>query len=195
LKHLAAVAAACSFLLFAPPLAHATSLNDARLGHGRAELVAQARHSQAVLDRLTAPQRRWRLALRHRSCWSHVPWSRRCDRARRKLIRHRRLLALSRHRLAALAPPVAHLAGWSCITNGAYPGAPHEGNGYNGPYVGPLGMTDPWAGYSSPGPDWHLTPVLVVYAIAEKVAAAHGFDPGWMSGQWPNTYPPCADRF
>jgi hypothetical protein len=89
----------------------------------------------------------------------------------------------------------SHVAGWSCITNGAYSGAPHEGNGYNGPYTGPLGMTDPWMGYSSPGSDWVHTPVGVVYAIAEKVAAQYGFSYSFMAHQWPNTYPPCAGYF
>jgi hypothetical protein len=90
---------------------------------------------------------------------------------------------------------VGHYSGWSCITNGAYPKAPHEGNGYNGSHTGPLGMTTPWAGYMPPGRDWVHSPVSAVYAIAEKVAAQHHWNYTWMQGQWPQTFPPCAGHF
>jgi hypothetical protein len=97
------------------------------------------------------------------------------------------------------APVINHWAGWSCITNGAHPGTPgdpHEGNGYNpAGYVGPLGMTTPWMGYSPTGSDWVHTPVAVVYSIAEKVSAKYGWSDVWMRGQWPRTYPPCARFF
>ncbi len=117
-------------------------------------------------------------------------------RPRRKLAAHRWLLDLAKGRLDRLYPVgPAHLAGWRCITNGAYPGAAHEGNGYNGSWTGPLGMTTPWAGYMPPGSDWVHSDPVAVYSIAEKVAAAHRFDPVWMRGQWPNTYPPCAGLF
>lgn len=102
---------------------------------------------------------------------------------------------------AVLHPRVSaasHYAGWSCITNGAHPGVPgdpHEGNGYNGSYVGPLGMTTPWAGHYPTGRDWVHTPISVVYAIAEQEAARHGFNYAWMRGQWPRTFPPCAGYF
>jgi hypothetical protein len=96
---------------------------------------------------------------------------------------------------AALHPAVSavsHYDAWACITDGAYPGAPHEGNGYNGLYTGPLGMTNPWSGYSG---DWVRMGRAAVYAIADRVAAAHGYNDAWMRGQWPQTYPPCADKF
>ena len=32
-------------------------------------------------------------------------------------------------------------------------------------------------------------------ALAEQVAAQHGWSYSWMAGQWPNTYPPCAGLF
>lgn len=94
-----------------------------------------------------------------------------------------------------LAARPAHYAGWNCITNGAYPGAPHEGNGYNGPYTGPLGMTTPWMGQYPPGRDWVHSPIVEVYKIAEKVMARTGFSYSAMKGQWPNTFPPCARYF
>lgn len=90
---------------------------------------------------------------------------------------------------------LSHYSGWACITNGAYPGGPHEGNGYNGAYSGPLGMTTPWLGHMPPGRDWVHASRRAVYAIAEREAAAHGFSYSFMRGQWPNTYPPCARLF
>jgi len=99
---------------------------------------------------------------------------------------------------AVLHPRVtasSHYTGWSCITNGAYPGAPHEGNGYNGSYVGPLGMTTPWAGHYPTGSDWVHTPLTVVYGYAEQEGARHGFADWWMRQQWPRTYPPCSGFF
>lgn len=96
-------------------------------------------------------------------------------------------------RAAATRP--AHLAGWLCIHNGRYPGAAHEGNGWspNGLYSGPLQMSSGWGGYAVS--DWNALPEMKVYADAEAVASREGFRPTWMSGQWPNTYPGCADLF
>lgn len=99
-------------------------------------------------------------------------------------------VAEAQRRIAAAARP-AHYALWSCITNGAYPGAAHEGNGYNGSYSGPLGMTTPWAGHYPPGSDWVHSDVVAVYAIAEKEYANRGYSSAWLRGQWPNTSPPC----
>lgn len=94
---------------------------------------------------------------------------------------------------AAAGP--AHLAGWLCIHNGAYPGAAHEGTGWNPShdYSGPLQMSSGWGGY--PVYDWNTIPEMQVYADAEVVAAQNGFSYTWMSQQWPNTYPPCAGLF
>lgn len=89
----------------------------------------------------------------------------------------------------------AHYSGWYCITNGATPRSPHEGNGYNDSYTGWLGMTTPWAGYYPPGRDWVHSDQVAVYWIAERVAAAHAFNYSWMQGQWPQTFPPCAGHF
>jgi len=110
---------------------------------------------------------------------------------RRWQVRHRASHSASK----TCAPPVGHLTGWSCITNGAYPGAPHEGNGVNGPYSGPLGMTTPWMGHYPTGGSWTRMPVRAVYAIAERVAARYGFSYSFMRGQWPMTFPPCAHHF
>lgn len=93
-----------------------------------------------------------------------------------------------------------HWTGWSCITHGPHFNNTgyHEGNGYNGSYTGPLGMSTPWAGYTPQQfgySDWVHTPTSVVYSVAERVAAAHGFSYTWMAGQWPQTFPPCAGYF
>lgn len=87
--------------------------------------------------------------------------------------------------LASHARVTGHFAGWACIHGG-------EGNSAGGTYTGPLQMTTPWEGMSY---NWYAMPIAAVYAIAERVAAAHGFNYSWMQGQWPNTYPPCAAYF
>lgn len=110
---------------------------------------------------------------------------------------HRRLAARAqaaayvRHQRALAAARPSHWSLWSCITNGAYPGAPHEGNGYNGSYTGPLGMTTPWAGHYPTGGDWVHTPVATVYAYAEQEYVAHGYSRTWLLQQWPTTGRAC----
>jgi hypothetical protein len=108
-----------------------------------------------------------------------------------------RWIAEARVRLAPPPPPapvVGHWSLWSCITYGAYPGAAHEGNGYNGLYVGWLGMTTPWAGHMPTGGDWVHTPQAVVYADAEQEFAKEGYSITWLEHQWPNTSPPCVAK-
>lgn len=100
-----------------------------------------------------------------------------------------RVLEAERRIVAATRP--AHYALWSCITNGAYPGAAHEGDGYNGSYSGPLGMTTPWLGHSPPGSDWVHSDRVAVYQLAEQEYADHGYSSAFLRGQWPNTSPPC----
>ena len=138
------------------------------------------------------------------NCYTHGHCARTTQDARahawrRAVLRnHRWLLALAEKKLEELPPPapvVGHYAGWACITNGATPGAAHEGNGYNGAYSGPLGMTTPWMGHYPPGPDWVHSSPTAVYAIAEEESAARGWSDAWMRGQWPATYPPCAGYF
>jgi len=96
-----------------------------------------------------------------------------------------------KHQLIPPTPPIAHWSLWSCITNGAYPGAPHEGNGYNGKYTGWLGMSTPWMGHYPPGSDWVHSAQLAVYAIAEQEFRKTGYSLTWLHGQWPQTSPPC----
>lgn len=204
MKHLAALAVIVAFVWPAAAGAKTFSsrtLQDAHVGPSKAEVVAQKNYSARVVAALRGS---WKVAPRHATCWSHVPWSKTCDRSRRRLLAHRWLYeradAIWRRRYAP-KPVVAtagHWALWSCITNGAYPGAAHEGNGYNvGPgysYVGPLGMTTPWAGHYPTGGDWVHTPIAVVYGYAEQEFAANGYSIAWLYGQWPNTSPPCVAK-
>jgi hypothetical protein len=74
-------------------------LQDARVGHSKPELVAQIAYSTRVVHRLGHS---WRVAPRHRTCWSHVAWSRVCDQARHRLAAHRWLLSIAEARLDAI---------------------------------------------------------------------------------------------
>lgn len=116
---------------------------------------------------------------------------------RRYLQAHRYVLHYSTNKIRQLewSGLPAHYTGWHCITYGAYPGAAHEGHGYNGPYTGPLQMTSPWMGHSAPNGDWNTLSDTQVYWVAERVAAAYGFSYSFMAGQWPNTFPPCSRYF
>lgn len=178
------IAAATSTSAFAQSKV-SMKLNDSRIGTTRTELLAQVAHSQSVISFFTI-RHHWMVAPRHSSCL-RVPWQTTCRRARAELAAHRWLLDRAQARLLP-----NHYDGWACITNGAYAGAPHEGNGVNGAYAGPLGMTNPWAGHSG---DWVNMEPASVYAIAETVAAKHRFSDSWMRGQWPETYPPCSGYF
>jgi hypothetical protein len=89
---------------------------------------------------------------------------------------------------ATLQPVVGHMAGWLCIHNreGAWNAA--TGNGF----YGGLQMTYGWMGLV--GNAAALSPADQM-AAAEAGYRASGFSSAWMSGQWPNTYPPCAGLF
>lgn len=108
--------------------------------------------------------------------WMNHRWSHRQIAARR----------LARRRTT---PVAGHWSLWNCIHNGAYPGAPHEGNSSSGTYTGPLQMTAGWDGF--PVSNWYYVPIATVYADAEAAFRQHGYSTGWLEGQWPNTAPPC----
>ena len=168
------------------------TLSDARVGTSKNELQAQITYSTRVTGFFE--HHHWMLATRHSTCWAHVPWAKTCDRARRIDRLHVRLLSIAQARYNKLYG--LHLAGWQCITYGRHPGVPgdpHEGHGVSPDgYRGALQMTHTWSGYTMA---WESMSDTAVYLIAEKGAAAHGFDYSWMAGQWPRTYPPCADLF
>ena len=81
----------------------------------------------------------------------------------------------------------AHYYGWLCIHN-------REGSWSDdgGPYYGGLQMSEDWMGVVHHAND--LSPMEQMWK-AENVSAQHGFSYSWMRGQWPNTFPPCADYF
>lgn len=172
------------------------ALNDRHVGKAKSELVAQREHSRDVI-RFFVAGHSWLRAPRHSTCRA-VPWSASCTRARQQLRAHRWLYKLADERyqrLYAPKPVTGHLAGWRCITNGATPTSPHEGNGYNGDYTGRLGMTTPWAGHYPSTGDWVTASESEVYGVAEQEARTHRWNYSWMQGQWPETFPPCAGFF
>lgn len=176
------------------------TLSDAHIGKSKPELVAQKTFSARVVSRY-APGRRdhWKVAARHSNCWAHLPrrWSRVCDRARRQMNLHRRLLATASARLGALAVP-SHLALWRCIAG--YPGArPGGGTGESGGYEGAsngshfnvLQMTRPWGSGSYYISDPASVSAGAVIEAAERGYAANGYSTSWLSSQWGQTISPC----
>ncbi len=101
-------------------------------------------------------------------------------------VRNRKAMIAAR-RVRVVTASAGHWALWDCIHNGAYPGAPHEGDSAGGTYSGYLQMTNPWEGRSG---DWHAMG-SGVYAIAEQAFLAHGKSIAWLEGQWPQTSPRC----
>lgn len=198
MKFLAALAVACAFLL---PAAVASArgfssraLSDGHVGSGKPELVAQLAYSRAVVAAVVAPAVRWKVAPRHVSCWSHVPWSRTCDRARARLLAHRWLAGLAARRLAALFPEVFAPAvpGWLndaflCIHRyeGSWTAA--TGNGYFG------GLQMDLAFQGLYGADflhrWGTANYWPVWA--QVVAAVRAYQSGRGFGPWPNTARAC----
>ena len=82
----------------------------------------------------------------------------------------------------------AHTRGWLCIHGGEGAWNANTGNGF----YGGLQMTYGWMG---------LVSNAAVLSPAQQMQAAEigyrnsGFSDSWMRGQWPNTYPPCANLF
>lgn len=163
-------------------------LQDAHVGTTKSELVAQRNYSSAVVRRLT---RSWMPALRHASCWSHVPWARTCDRARRTLLAHRWLLNVAARKLARLYPPRrAPTVGptwlvnaFLCIHSHEGTWASNTGNGYYG------GEQFGWSEWQTYGGRYAARADLAT--PAQQIAAAiaywrvSGFTP------WPRTAPMC----
>lgn len=85
-------------------------------------------------------------------------------------------------------PVLGHLAGWICIHNQEGAWNASTGNGY----YGGLQMSYGWAGRVTNAA--LLSPAQQI-AAAEAEAAEHHWNYGWMHGQWPNTFPPCAGHF
>jgi hypothetical protein len=88
---------------------------------------------------------------------------------------------------AKMAPPIAHKQGWLCIHSNE---ASWSDDG--APYYGGLQMSKGWMGVVTYA---NLLSPTAQMALAERVAAQHGFSYSFMKQQWPNTYPPCAGYF
>lgn len=171
------------------------SLQDARVGTTKSELVAQKRYSAEVVSGLSSS---WQVAPRHASCWSRVPWSRVCNQARRLLRAHRWLLAVAEKRLDALAPKLP-FAFWDCVATGRLAGrfVSHGEGGatsYNptGPWYGRYQMDSSFMAHWGAdmlrkygGRDARSWSVLDQTVVAER--GFHGQGPY----AWPNTAPPC----
>lgn len=191
-RHISAVMIVGTFFVLATPLAAKTEL---------AAKQSKLHKSRTVITFYNG-RGRWALFSRYDKCWQvPSPHKHLCHVSRENLTWHgarARRLEHEIYRLQHPVPQIGHEQGWRCITNGAHPGSPgdpHEGNGYNGSYAGPLGMTTPWSGHYPPGGDWVHSSVSAVYAIAEREAAKHRWSYSWMQGQWPRTFPPCAHYF
>lgn len=83
----------------------------------------------------------------------------------------------------------AHYNGWMCIHRSEGAWYSDTGNGfYNG-----LQMTYNWGNGIVGNPN-NYTPLQIMWA-AERGYRSSGYSHGWLSGQWPNTYPPCSSYF
>jgi hypothetical protein len=101
---------------------------------------------------------------------------------------HRWLIRYNTYRLNLLILPT-HYNGWICIHRQEGAWYSNTGNGfYNG-----LQMTWNW-GHGIVGDPNKYTPLQIMQA-AERGYRESGYSSAWMSGQWPNTYPPCSNLF
>lgn len=182
--------------VFAAPAlaAERTSLSDAKVGSGKAELLSQISHSSDVVEFFTTGPHKWMRQPKRSSCWtlSSTRARRICDIARRQLAAHRWLHAVATeryHRLYEPKPaPVNNVAGWLCVHSGEADWGAQTGN----KYYGGLQMTYGWMGLVS---NAALLSPSQQMAAAETGYRLSGYSDAWMRQQWPNTYPPCAGLF
>lgn len=110
------------------------TLSDIHVGKSKTELVAQRDYSQRIIRFFD--KHHWMLASRHRTCWSHVPWSHTCNRARQTYRAHRWLHELAVQRLEPTlvvgGVPHAFYLQAMCVHSheGAWPD--DTGNGFGG---------------------------------------------------------------
>jgi hypothetical protein len=132
-------------------------------------------------DRAGVPRTRSAYAERHTRSVPYLTWINRRWWSRQIQAKHLRV-----HHAAVGG--IAHLALWLCIHRGEGAWNANTGNGY----YGGLQMTAGWYGGSG-----HLAssdPPAVQMAAAEaglQAAIRQGREYSWLSGQWPNTSPPC----
>jgi hypothetical protein len=87
--------------------------------------------------------------------------------------------------LSRMLPP--HYNGWNCIHSREGAWNSNTGNGYYGGLQAHYG----WYGVSRMD---LLSPLQQMWH-AERQYKNSGYSHAWLSGQWPNTYPPCAGFF
>jgi hypothetical protein len=90
------------------------ALSDMKVGTSKIELQAQMALSNRVVSIITSPRQRWKIAPRHSTCWSHVPWSNVCNRVRARLIAHRWLYRVARDRYEVLYGPCGGASAAAC---------------------------------------------------------------------------------
>jgi hypothetical protein len=166
-------------------------LSDGHLGSSRSELVAQRDYSTSVVRRLSGS---WRVAPRHSTCWSRVPWSRVCDRARRELLAQRWLAGLADRRLRARFPemfapavPAWLAAAFACIHRYEGSWTARTGNGYYGGLQMDLGFQATYgADFAA---RWGTADRWPVWA--QVAAAVRAYESGRGFGPWPRTSVVC----
>lgn len=98
--------------------------------------------------------------------------------------------ALAKQKEFSYYPP--HYKGWICIHNREAKTAGWQANTGNG-YFGGLQMSYNWENVI-PGKASNLPAIAQMWA-AELIGARSEFSYSFMSGQWPNTFPPCSSYF
>lgn len=180
----------------AKPTSHLSSrvLSDARMGHSKAEVRAQIKYSTNVIEAIKS-RGLWRIAPRHKTCWSHVPWAKLCDHVRSRYLLHQQLLQKATSYWQAhyavftpgIAIPAWLSADFDCIHR--YEGAwnANTGNGYYGGLQMDLGFQSRY------GPEfarqWGTADNWPVWA--QKVAAVRAYQSGRGFYPWPNTAHVC----
>jgi hypothetical protein len=169
----------------------ARQLSDAHVGRSKAELVAQRSFSERVVRRLAGS---WRVAPRHATCWSHVPWRRVCDRARRRLIAHRWLASVAGSLLERLFPshPPDDWAEFSCIHSREGAATSSTGSGYYGGVQMDIGFQRTYgAEFLARWGAADRWPVWAQVVAARRARDGYGGFPARGYGPWPATARAC----
>jgi hypothetical protein len=181
------------------------SLQDAKVGTSRSELLAQITYSTNAIKFFTVGKGRWMTERRHDTCLT-VPGARRgplCFRARRVLLAQLWLRDVAKSRYKNLYSPSLPWAFWNCVATGWTGGAvgvgarvssgeggatTNTGNGYFGRYQADEGFM------SSHGADmlvkYRGLPASSWSVVDQTIVAERGFQ-SQGPGAWPNTAPPC----
>lgn len=174
----------------------ARQLSDAHVGSTKSELLAQRSFSSAVIAAIMKPATIWRIAPRHRTCWSHVPWAHTCNRVRSRLLAHRWLYRVADRRYMSLFAVRATFTGTSpgwllnafqCIHR--YEGAwnANTGNGYYGGLQMDIAFQSLYGGEFLQR--WGTADRWPVWAQLEAAARAYNSGRGFYP--WPNTARAC----